>query len=83
VSPALRTCLSVPLLAGEAVTGVLSLYSPSPDVFDQNRGRVIQMIAPHVAAAIQAAGRQASAVKEPQAERAASGGRDLRLVSNR
>jgi putative nucleotidyltransferase with HDIG domain len=83
VSPPLRSCLSVPLLAGESVVGVLSLYSPGGDVFDQNRGRMIQMITPHVASAIQAAGRQAAAVKEAPVERAAPAARDLRLVSNR
>jgi putative nucleotidyltransferase with HDIG domain len=83
-SPPLKSCLSVPLLAGDAIAGVLTLYSPSGEGFDQNRGRVIQMIAPHLAAALQAAGRASAApVKEHSHDRPASAGRDLRLVSHR
>ncbi len=85
-SPPLRSCLSVPLLAGDVVVGVLSLYASSADAFDQNRGRVIQMIAPHLAAAVHAAGRaSAPAVKEHLHERPAAApvSRDLRLVTPR
>jgi GAF domain-containing protein len=74
----------VPLLGGENAVGVLTLYSSSTDVFDQDRGRMLQMIAPHVAGAIQAAARQFVAIKDSRAERASgSGGRELRLVSHR
>jgi putative nucleotidyltransferase with HDIG domain len=79
-TPALRTCLSVPLLMGETLVGVLTLYSAGTDIFDEHRGRVIQMIAPHLAGALHAAGRHAAsgseAVSHP--ERAT-----LRLVSPR
>jgi putative nucleotidyltransferase with HDIG domain len=71
----LRSCLSVPLLNGESLAGVLSLYAGGADAFDENRGRLIEMIAPHVAASVQAAARTAPTAK--------ASGRELRLVSNR
>lgn len=79
IEPGLRSCMSVPLQMGDAFVGVLSLYSSSADAFDENRCRLIQMIAPHVAGAVQAAARSAVA----GAEKAAAGNRDLRLVARR
>jgi putative nucleotidyltransferase with HDIG domain len=73
---ALRSCISVPLLMGETLVGVLSLYSAKSDAFDENNGRLMQMIAPHIAGALHAAGRQAAGAKEPSAH-------NLRLVSTR
>jgi putative nucleotidyltransferase with HDIG domain len=70
----LRSCMSVPLLKGESLVGVLSLYAVGADAFDENRGRLIEMIAPHVAGCVQAA-RTTTSVKAP--------GRELRLVSTR
>ena len=76
----LTSCMSVPL-TGDGLMGVLTLYSDHADAFDENRGRLVQMIAPHIAAAIQAASRTNSSAGLP-AERA-SGGRELRLISAR
>jgi GAF domain-containing protein len=76
----LRACTSVPLLTGDTLTGVLTLYSPSAELFDENRGRLLQMIAPHIAGAIQAALRKAASVPE---KATGTTGRDLRLVSTR
>ncbi|HEV3059509.1 MAG TPA: HD domain-containing phosphohydrolase [Vicinamibacterales bacterium] len=86
VAPALRSCMSVPLLTGDTFVGVLSLYSVDADVFDENRGRLIQMIAPHIAGALHAASRHAAAAKDSvrHADKPVGGsGRDLRLVSTR
>ncbi len=76
-SPALRSCLSVPLLAGGTLVGVLSLYGGERDAFSEDHGRLVQMVAPHLAQAIESArGRQVDAPTMPQA-------RDLRLVASR
>ena len=64
VSPPLQSCLSVPLLKGDAVVSVLSLYAPAANAFDEDCGRLIQMVAPHIAAAIHAAAGTSSPVNE-------------------
>ena len=48
----LRSCLSVPLLDGAKLAGVLTLYAQDRDAFSEDLGRLIQMIAPHIAQAI-------------------------------
>ena len=79
-TPPLKRCLSVPLLVGETVVGVLTLYSPHADTLGESCDRVAQMIAPLVASALHAAsGNEASLVESGRMERA-SGGRELRLV---
>ena len=47
--PPLRSCLSTPLLAGEVLVGVLTLYSTEPSGFTDDRARVTQLLAPHIA----------------------------------
>jgi len=76
----LRSCLSVPLLAGDTVVGVLSCYAEAAHAFtDKDRG-LADIIAPHAGRAIGAAARRQ--VSEPVREaRAAT--RDLRLISAR
>jgi putative nucleotidyltransferase with HDIG domain len=70
----LASCLSVPLTSGDALAGVLTLYSPEGSAFTDDHGRRLQMIAPHVSDAILAA------AASPVAAQAA---RDLRLVASR
>ncbi|HYM22774.1 MAG TPA: HD domain-containing phosphohydrolase [Vicinamibacterales bacterium] len=53
--PALTRCVAVPLLKGDRLAGVLSLYASDPAVLTEERGRLAQMIAPHLASAISAA----------------------------
>jgi putative nucleotidyltransferase with HDIG domain len=53
--PPLLTCTSVPLLAGDALVAVLSLYASQADGSSDDLGRLLQMIAPQLAAAIDAA----------------------------
>ena len=48
----LRSCLSVPLLDGGKLAGVLTLYAQDRDAFSEDLGRLMQMIAPHIAQAI-------------------------------
>jgi putative nucleotidyltransferase with HDIG domain len=69
VSPPLNRCLSVPLLSGDALVGVLSLYASEEGAFNEELGRRVQLIAPHLAIAIQgaqtiAAGTDASSAKK-------------------
>jgi putative nucleotidyltransferase with HDIG domain len=54
-TPALTSCLSVPLLAGDVLVGVLTLYASSTEPFDGDRGRALEMVAPHIAAALHTA----------------------------
>jgi putative nucleotidyltransferase with HDIG domain len=83
VMPALHSCMSVPLVAGDVVVAVLTLYASAADAFDEDRGRLVQMVAPHLAGAIHAASKASSAILDarPQPEKATGG--PLRLVSTR
>jgi putative nucleotidyltransferase with HDIG domain len=65
-SPDLQRCTSVPLMVGTSLVGVLSVYS-AVGACDQNRGRLLEMIAPHVAGALHAAGAVSSRGLEPGA----------------
>jgi putative nucleotidyltransferase with HDIG domain len=76
----LQSCMSVPLLLGESLVGVLSLYAPSANAFADDCGRLIQMVAPHIASALHAASAAAGDAKT-SAEKLTPGG--LRLVHNR
>jgi putative nucleotidyltransferase with HDIG domain len=51
--PQLVGCMSVPLVVGETLVGVLTLYSPTRDAF-QDVDRLVLMIAPQLAAALHA-----------------------------
>jgi GAF domain-containing protein len=55
MTPPLESCMSVPLMVGDALVAILSLYAPGTHAFDEDRGRLIQMVAPHLASAIQVA----------------------------
>ena len=43
--PRLRSCLSVPLVAGEALEGVLTLYAPEPNAFTDTHRRSVESAA--------------------------------------
>jgi GAF domain-containing protein len=75
-TPPLITCLSVPLVAGHTLVAVLTMYAPRRDAFTEDLGRLVQMVAPHIAAALHAA-REGS--RSPQPQIAA---RDLKLVAS-
>jgi len=84
VSPPLRSCLSVPLLTGETLVGVLTLYSDNSELFDDTRCRMLEMVAPHIASAVQLAASRPAPGREPVPEKSTgTNGRDLRLVSAR
>jgi putative nucleotidyltransferase with HDIG domain len=74
--PALKSCLSVPLLAGGTLAGVLTLYAQERNAFTEDQGRVVQMVAPHIASGIDVARKRPD---QPQIQAP----RDLKLVSSR
>jgi diguanylate cyclase (GGDEF)-like protein/putative nucleotidyltransferase with HDIG domain len=45
VSPRLRSCLSTPLTVGDALIGVLSLYSSGHEAFSDDHQRIVEVIA--------------------------------------
>jgi putative nucleotidyltransferase with HDIG domain len=52
-APPLRSCLSVPLTLGASrLVGVLTVYSAADAGFLESQARMIQMVAPHVAEAL-------------------------------
>jgi putative nucleotidyltransferase with HDIG domain len=85
IVPALGSCMSVPLLAGDALVAVLSLYAEGRDVFTDDLSRLVQMIAPHMARAIVAAkeAEAAANVVPAVADKAPAASRELRLVVTR
>ena len=48
-NPRLKNCLSSPLLSGDTLVGVLTLYSEGPDSFSEDHRRVIEVVAHQVA----------------------------------
>ena len=80
VQPDLQRCTSVPLMLGTTLIGVLSVYSPS-GACDPDRGRLLEMIAPHVASALHAARAASSARVEPAALAVAESARERHPTS--
>jgi putative nucleotidyltransferase with HDIG domain len=80
-TPLLR-CLSVPLLVGDVLVAVLTLYTAAPDGFTPDHGRLVQFVAPHLAKAIETALRTQNAKRETVPSEQ-PGPRDLRLVASR
>ena len=74
-APVLHSCLSVPLLAGGDLVGVLTLYASEREAFSEDHGRLLQTAAPHIATGIDAATRRQG---QPQTQIP----RDLRPVSS-
>jgi putative nucleotidyltransferase with HDIG domain len=64
-SPPLTRCVAVPLLKGDRLVGVLSLYASDGDTLTEERGRLAQMIAPHLASALAAASHVAAPAAKP------------------
>jgi hypothetical protein len=83
--PSPRTCLSTPLLDGDTLVGVLTLYADGSVGFTDGQGRMMQMLGPHLALL---ARRMTVAVSTPAPDaapvqpRSVEGGR-LRMVVNR
>ncbi len=71
--PPLVSCMSVPLMAGDTLIAVLTMYAPSRDAFTEDLCRLVQMVAPHIATALHAA-------REAAHKTQATPARDLKLV---
>ena len=54
---AFESALSVPLVAGEALIGTVTLYSSQRGAFTEDQSRLVQIIAPHIAHAVNVARR--------------------------
>jgi GAF domain-containing protein len=82
VTPPLSRCISLPLMVGDALVAVLTLYTAAPDGFTAAQGQLVQLVAPDLARAIDAAVRTRAASREtvPPEER---GSQQLRLVASR
>jgi diguanylate cyclase (GGDEF)-like protein/putative nucleotidyltransferase with HDIG domain len=55
VSPRPNSCLSTPVVVGDTLVGVLSLYSTGRDAFSDDHQRVVEVIAKQVAPVLQQA----------------------------
>jgi GAF domain-containing protein len=55
VTPPLSRCISLPLMVGDALVAVLTLYTAAPDGFTAAQGQLVQPVAPDLARAIDAA----------------------------
>jgi putative nucleotidyltransferase with HDIG domain len=77
VSPPLSRCVSVPLMVGETLVAVLTLYTSAPEGFTADEGCLIQVVAPHLAGAIdvalrtEATARDKAPGQKPEQDRAA------------
>jgi GAF domain-containing protein len=69
-------------MAGDSLVAVLTLYTAAPDGFTADRGGFVQIVAPHLAEAIDAALRAQGAGRETAPPEQA-GSRELRLVASR
>jgi GAF domain-containing protein len=80
-----RTCLATALLDGEALVGVLTVYSEGSDRFSEEDGQLARMMAPHVARMLAVSRASALAPSPPRAARPApaDSARDLRVVASR
>jgi putative nucleotidyltransferase with HDIG domain len=85
IKPPLLSCMSVPLMSGDSLLGVLTLYAAERNAFTDDQGRLVQMIVPHIAQAIWKANRnQRTDGAQPVAEKSQPAvARDLRLVTSR
>jgi putative nucleotidyltransferase with HDIG domain len=86
INPRLESSLSAPLITGESLVGTLTLYSSAPAAFTEDQGRLVQIIAPHIAQAIRTAGRAKAIADTPTAASTRphlSAGHELRLVATR
>jgi putative nucleotidyltransferase with HDIG domain len=79
VSPPLSRCISVPLMAGEALVAVLTLYTAAPDGFTVDHVQLIQSVAPQLAGAIDVSLRKGAPRDTTPKQK--SGPRDLWLVA--
>ena len=54
-TPRLRSCLSTPLIAGEALVGVLTLYCSIQEAFSEDHQRIVEAVARQISPVVQQA----------------------------
>jgi putative nucleotidyltransferase with HDIG domain len=82
----LGSALSTPLIDGDRVVGVLTVYATAQKAFNDDQSRLVEMMAPHLGRIAGAAIRNEQRTREAQEPRvaaAASCGRELRVVFSR
>jgi putative nucleotidyltransferase with HDIG domain len=81
--PPFASCMSIPLTIGESLVAVLTLYATEQNAFNEECGRLLQMIAPQIAKAIHATA-PSSSIKSVAtgADKRVPVARELRLVSS-
>ena len=52
MAPALRSCLAIPLLEGDALVAVLALYRDRPGSFSDDELRLVELLAPRLASSL-------------------------------
>jgi diguanylate cyclase (GGDEF)-like protein len=52
IKPRLHSCLSTPLLAGDQLIGVLTVYSTNPEAFTEDHRRIIEVVARQVSSTV-------------------------------
>jgi putative nucleotidyltransferase with HDIG domain len=79
-----RSALSTPLLDGDTLVGVLTFYGDGPNAFSDEQGRMLQMVAPHIARMLSVC-RSAAVRTAPPAARVLTmpGQPELRAVASR
>jgi GAF domain-containing protein len=81
VVPPLARCISLPLTMDHGLVAVLTLYTAAPTGFTADQGRLVQIVTPHLARAIDAAIRaQGGGPETVASEKQAA--RQLRLVAS-
>ena len=51
-SPGLRACLAIPLVEAEKLVAVLALYRSKPEAFSEDEVRLVELLAPRLAASL-------------------------------
>jgi GAF domain-containing protein len=82
VTPPLSRCISLPLMVGDVLVAVLTLYTAASEGFTADQGRLVQIVAPHIARAIDAAVRMETTSRETVPSEKPGAG-ELRLVASR
>jgi GAF domain-containing protein len=53
MTPRVRSCLSTPLVSGDKLVGVLSLYAKGSDAFTEDHQRLVEIVARQVSPVLQ------------------------------
>lgn len=79
----LGTAVSIPLLDGDRVVGVMTAYAAAQQTFSNDQSRLIEIMAPHLGRMVGAVLRGEQRTRDHHEPRVSSGTRDLRIVFSR